>query len=266
MGTLYLVPTPVGNLEDITLRALRILREVDLIAAEDTRTTGRLLAHFAIDTPQTSYHDHNRRRRIPELIDALVTGDVALVADAGTPSLSDPGVELVAAVAQAGHRVEPLPGPTALIPALVASGLPTDSFLYLGFPPPKEKARRDLLAAVRDLPYTLVFYEAPHRLRDMLADAADILGDRPAAVAREISKLHEEIWRGTLSGALDHFTEPRGEIVLVIGGAEPQVWGEDAVRDALRQRLAAGQARSRAAKAVAAESGWARSDVYDLDV
>lgn len=270
-GTLYIVPTPIGNLEDITLRALRALREASLIAAEDTRTTRRLLAHYEIRTPLTSYHEHNKLAKLDVVLSALQTGDVALVSDAGTPGLSDPGYELICAALDAGVRVVPLPGASALLPALVASGLPTDRFTYLGFLPRRRADRRAALEQVRDLPHTLVFYEAPHRLLDALADLVDVLGLRQVAVARELTKLFEEVWRGPLDGALEHFTAtpPRGEITLVVAGAAgetPRMWSEDEVRAALRDRLARGEPRSEAARSVAAESGWPRRRVYDLDV
>ena len=271
MGTLYLVATPIGNLEDISARALRVLREARLIAAEDTRQTRKLLEHYGIPTPATSYHEHNKLTKLDRILEALREGDVALVSDAGTPGLSDPGFELIQAALQAGIRVVPLPGPSAVIAALVASGLPTDSFTYLGFLPRKSKARREVLAGVREAPQTLVAYEAPHRLVEALEDVKAVLGDRPVAVARELTKLHEEIWRGPVEGALAHYAEnpPRGEITLVIGGAAtvaPREWAEDDVRAALAERLAAGEPRSAAAKAVARESGWTKSEVYDLDV
>jgi 16S rRNA (cytidine1402-2'-O)-methyltransferase len=271
MGTLYIVPTPIGNLEDITLRALRVLREVGLIAAEDTRTTGRLLAHFEIATPQISYHEHNKLARLDAVLGALQSGDVALVSDAGTPGLSDPGYELIRAALAQGIRVEPLPGPNALLPALVASGLPTDRFLFLGFLPRKAGQRRAALEAVLDLPYTLVLYEAPHRLLDTLADLDEVFGERQIAVARELTKLHEEIWHGTPAGALAHFGSGRirGEITLVVAGAPPDraaSWEEEDVRAAFAGRLASGESRSAAARAVAKEAGWARQAVYDLDI
>jgi 16S rRNA (cytidine1402-2'-O)-methyltransferase len=270
-GTLYVVPTPIGNLEDITLRALRVLREVTLIAAEDTRTTGRLLAHFEIDTPQTSYHEHNKLTKLDRVLSALAIGDVALVSDAGTPGLSDPGYELITATIDAGYRVEPLPGPSAVIAALVASGLPTDSFLYLGFLPRKAAARRDALAALAEEPRTLVFYEAPHRLLATLTDVREVLGERQVAVARELTKLHEEIWRGPVEGAMAYYStnEPRGEITLVVAGYAPDdrpEWSADEVREALARRLAEGLSRSAAARTVADESGWPRRRIYDLDV
>lgn len=271
MGHLYIVPTPIGNLEDITLRALRVLREVVLVAAEDTRTTRRLLDHFDIGTPLTSYHEHNKLFKLDAILSALQTGDVALVSDAGTPGLSDPGYELIRAAVDHAIPVIPLPGPSALLPALVASGLPTDSFLYLGFLPRKTSLRRDAIQAIADLPYTVVLYEAPHRLLETLADLQHILGPRPIAIARELTKLHEEIWRGTIDAALDYFGqgEPRGEFTLVIARAAPapeQVWTEGQVRDELATRLAAGEPRSAAARAVAEEARWPRRAVYDLDV
>jgi 16S rRNA (cytidine1402-2'-O)-methyltransferase len=269
-GTLYIVPTPIGNLEDITLRALRVLREAALIAAEDTRVTGRLLSHFGIATPQISYHEHNKLARLDAVLAALETGDVALVSDAGTPGLSDPGYELVQAAIASGVVVVPLPGASALLPALVASGLPAGSFTYLGFLPRRAADRRAAIAQVQAEPRTLVIYEAPHRLVETLADLLDGLGDREAAVAREVTKLHEEIWRGTLSGALAEFggRDVRGEITLVIGGAASagaEVWSAEQVRAALADHLAQGVSRSAAARAVARQAGWARRDVYDLD-
>lgn len=269
MGTLYIVPTPIGNLEDITLRALRILGEVSLIAAEDTRTTGRLLAHFAISTSITSYHEHNKLTKLDKVLDTLYQGDVALVSDAGTPGISDPGYELVRAVIDAGFPVVALPGPNALLPALVASGLPTDSFLFVGFLPRKSSERIGKLLEVAELSYTLVFYEAPHRVLDTLSAMLEVLGDRPICVGRELTKLYEEIWRGPIREALVYFedNQPRGEFTLVVGGAtlaDQEVWEEQRVRAAFEARLAAGESRSTAAKAVAANSGWPRRDIYKL--
>ena len=271
MGSLYIVPTPIGNLEDITLRALRVLQEVSLIAAEDTRTTRRLLDHFDIRTPLTSYHEHNKLSKLDAIMGALDVGDVALVSDAGTPGLSDPGYELILAAVKHDVQVIPLPGPSALLPALVSSGLPTDSFLYLGFLPRKAAARQTVLREFAGLSCTLILYEAPHRLLDMLGDLRAVLGSRQIAIARELTKLYEQIWRGTLDEALSYFGEnsPRGEFVLVVAGAsshEEQRWTEDQVRAALAARLAAGELRSTAARSVAKESGWSRRDVYDLDI
>lgn len=269
MGSLFVVPTPIGNLEDITLRALRILAEVTLIAAEDTRTTGRLLAHFKIKTPLTSYHEHNKLAKLDTILVALQVGDVALVSDAGTPGLSDPGYELIGAAVEAGFTVIPLPGPNALLPALVASGLPTETFLYLGFLPRKLAERRTSLHMVSSLPYTLVFYEAPHRLHETMKDMLEIFGARQAVVARELTKIHEQIWRGPLDEALDQFAgDVKGEVTLVIAGCEPPAavqWDETQVRTEIRLRLAQGETRSAAAREVARLSGWPRRDVYDLE-
>ncbi len=219
-GTLYVVATPIGNLEDITHRALRVLREVDLIACEDTRHTRKLLNHYGIKTKVTSYHDHNERERTVELLQALASGrNVAIVSDAGTPSISDPGFRLVSDAGAQGIPVVALPGPTALIAALVASGLPTDEFFFAGFLPARSGERRARLTKLRDFPATLIFYEAPHRIAAALRDAREILGERKAVVARELTKIHEEIARGRLSELAEQFgsdERARGEIVLLI--------------------------------------------------
>lgn len=266
MGTLYVVGTPIGNLEDITLRALRVLRECALIAAEDTRRTRILLEHYGIRTPMLSYFEHNELQRIPQILEALDRGDVALVSEAGMPGLSDPGYALIRAALERGIPVVPIPGPSAPVTALVVSGLPTDRFLFLGFLPRKPGERRRLLAQVAPLPWTLVAFEAPHRLRESLRDILEILGDRPMAAARELTKLHEEVRRGTVREILEHFTqvEPRGEFTLVIGGApeEEARWTEEEVRRRLHELLAAGQTPAQAAREVARLSGWPRSAVY----
>ena len=219
-GTLYVVATPIGNLEDITHRALRVLREVDIIACEDTRHTRKLLNHYGIKTKVTSYHDHNERERTVELLQALASGaNVAIVSDAGTPSISDPGFRLVSEAGAQDITVVALPGPTALIAALVASGLPTDEFFFAGFLPARSGARRTRLAELREIPATLIFYEAPHRIAATLRDAREILGEREAVVARELTKIHEEIARGRLSELAERFSsaeKARGEIVLLI--------------------------------------------------
>ncbi|MEM6326906.1 MAG: 16S rRNA (cytidine(1402)-2'-O)-methyltransferase [Bacteroidota bacterium] len=220
---LSLVPTPIGNLEDLTMRALRVLREADVIACEDTRTTGILCAHYGIETPRTSFHIHNEHGKTPDLIARMEAGDhIALVSDAGTPGISDPGFLLVREAAAAGIRVDALPGPTAFVPALVASGLPCDRFVYEGFLPHK-KGRRTRLGALADEPRTMVLYESPHRLVKLLGQLREVCGEnRPAAVCREISKLHEEIARGTLAELEDEFAfrpKVRGEIAVVVGGA-----------------------------------------------
>ena len=268
--TLYVVPTPIGNLEDITLRALRLLGEVKLIAAEDTRTTRILLDRYDIHTPLTSYHEHNKLSKLDSLFETLEVGDVALVSDAGTPGINDPGYELIQAALARGITVTALPGASAVITALVASGLPTDGFVFLGFLPRKDKALRQLLESVQTERRTLIAYESPNRLLDSLAVLADIFGSgRSMAVGRELSKLHEEVFRGTVQAAHEHYTAhpPRGEITLVIGGAAPDVaerWDADRVQAALVERIAQGDSRSDAARAVAAESGWERRIVYKL--
>ncbi|MFZ4985211.1 MAG: 16S rRNA (cytidine(1402)-2'-O)-methyltransferase [Blastocatellia bacterium] len=219
--TLYLVSTPIGNLEDITLRALRVLKESSLIACEDTRHTRQLLNRFGIVTPTVSYHEHNERTRTRELVERLLAGvDVALVTDAGTPGISDPGYRLVVAAIEAGVRIVPIPGVTAFVTALVASGLPTDAFLFVGFLPSRKQARRIRLEELRGERSTLVLYESPHRIREALEDAFEILGDRPAVLARELTKLHEQFRRGTLATLrqLEEAGPSRGEMVLVIAG------------------------------------------------
>ncbi len=269
MGTLYIVPTPIGNLEDITLRALRVLREVALIAAEDTRTSRVLLQHYQITTPLTSYHEHNKLAKLDSIFETLANSDVALISDAGTPGISDPGYELVREAIARGFRVEPLPGASALITALVASGLPTDEFIYLGFLPKKSKARADFLAKLAQETRTLIVYESPNRLLDTLQTIRDVLGDRAVCVARELTKFYEEFFRGLASAAMTHYeaNPPRGEIVLVISGAPPEddtPWEEGRVREALYMRLDEGDSLSSAAKAVAVLSNWNRRDVYAL--
>jgi len=219
---LYLIATPIGNLEDISLRALRLLSEVKLIAAEDTRTTRQLLNAYKINIPVTSYHEHNKRRKIGYLLNFLKEKDVALVSEAGMPGLSDPGYELVVAAIQQGIQVIPVPGATAIVTALVISGLPSNQFLYLGFLPRRPEQKRRLLQSVASEPCTLVVFEAPHRLQETLGDMIEILGDRKVAVCRELTKLHEEVFRGRLRQALEYFSEPRGEFTLVIEGKEKE--------------------------------------------
>jgi 16S rRNA (cytidine1402-2'-O)-methyltransferase len=263
-----LVATPIGNLEDITLRALRILKQVGHIASEDTRHTGKLLHHYNIATPQISYHEHNKQARLRRLMQELETGDVALVADAGMPGLSDPGFELVQAAIAAGHAVSPIPGASAPVAALVASGLPSDAFLYLGYLPRQAGARRSLLESLAAEPRTLVFFEVPHRLRAALADLATAFGnERPAAACRELTKLHEDIQRGTLASLTAHFGDqaPRGEFTLVVAGVPAgSAWDEARVRGELARRRARGDTPTQAARHVAQASGWARRDVYRI--
>jgi len=268
---LYLVATPIGNLEDISLRAIRVLREVSLIAAEDTRTTRRLLSHLQIATPLTSYFEHNKLTKLDSILATAAEKDVALVSEAGMPGISDPGYELVREAAKRGIRVVPIPGPSAFVLALAVSGLPTDRFVYLGFLPRRAAARRQTLNEVRGCRPTLVAYEAPHRLRECLEDALLVLGDRPAAVCRELTKLHEETVRGTLSELLSHFRahEPRGEITIVIGG-EPAPhtteWDEQEVKRRLAEAEGRGLSPRDAVSLVAEELQLPRRLVYRLSV
>lgn len=284
MGTLHIVATPIGNLEDITLRALRVLREVRLIAAEDTRHTRTLLDHYQITTPCISYHEHNKLARLDEILAALGTGDVALVSDAGTPAISDPGFELVGACIAAGFAVSPIPGPAAPIAALIASGLPTERFGYLGFLPRRGPDRRALLADVADLAMTIVCFEAPHRLLDSLTDMLELLGERRAVAANDLTKRFEELRRGTLAELTTYFSaqRPRGEYTLVVEGRaigserkrdryrvqvplavlEPPSEAEIARR--LRLLRAEGHNGSAAARAVARELGVQKSVVYQV--
>ena len=269
MSTLYLVATPIGNLEDMTFRAVRVLREVSLIAAEDTRHTGRLLQHYDIDTPQISYHDFSAPQRIEQLLDKLALGDVAVVSDAGTPGVSDPGFRLVQAAIGAGHVVTTVPGANAAVAAVVASGLPTDQFLFGGFLPRQSKARQQALQNWAFFTGTLVFYEAPHRLLDTLTDITAVWGDREVCVARELTKLHEELWRGTATEAFVFFGEQeriRGEITLVVAGAEVQavVWGEGEVTAVLQTALDEGQSVKDAVTEATKLSGWRKKQVYRL--
>jgi 16S rRNA (cytidine1402-2'-O)-methyltransferase len=267
MGALYLVATPIGNLEDITLRSLRILAAVPLIAAEDTRTTRKLLTHHGLRAPRLlSYTERSRRARTSAILQALEAGDVALVSEAGTPAISDPGAHLVEAAAAAGHRVVPVPGPSALTAALAVSGLPTRRFHYLGFLPRQASQRRRLLREVASWPDTLVAFEAPHRLRAALQDLHEAFGDRRIAVCRELTKVHEEVFRGTLTEAIAHFSEPRGEVTLVIEGAgegksKPEVAPDlDAL---LLERRARGMRARDAVREVAREAGLPHRAVYE---
>lgn len=273
MGILYIVGTPIGNLEDISARALRVLREVSVIAAEDTRQTRKLLSHFEIHTPMVSYHEHNQKTAGPEIIDRLLAGpDIALVTDAGMPAISDPGADLVRLAIAGGIPVVAIPGPTAFTTGLVISGLPTDRFVFEGFLPARKKDRRNALERLRREERTTILYEAPHRLLDTLEELGDVLGNRPVAVARELTKLFEEVVRGSTAQVLEHFKQkaPRGEFVLVIQGAEPDESPADALLDKSPQALAdavaelerAGMDRKAAMKAVADRCGISKRDVY----
>lgn len=269
MGTLYLVATPIGNLEDMSPRAVRILRESVLIAAEDTRHTGKLLKHFAIETPITSYFEHNKINKLDFLLEKLSSGDVALVSDAGTPAINDPGYELVKAALASDVEVVPIPGPSASIAALAVSGLPTDSFLYLGYLPHKTSERHRRLGEVESQPYTLVFLESPYRIVESLEDILSILGDRRICVAREMTKMFEEYWRGTASGAVEYFkSQPaRGEFTLVVEGRkddEGGVWTEEDVRSAIGRELAGEKSAKKISVELAKVSGWNKKEIYAL--
>jgi 16S rRNA (cytidine1402-2'-O)-methyltransferase len=268
MGTLFLVATPIGNLEDISARALRILKDVHLIAAEDTRRTRKLLRHYDIQSELISYYDHIEIKRIDFILQSLDSGDVALVSDAGTPGLNDPGYKLVQAVIHSQHHISPIPGPCAPISALVASGLPTKTFLYLGYLPRKNKERLSFLSSVAKLPYTLIFLESPHRLLDSLEDLIEILSDRKVAVARELTKIHEEIYRGKLSDAVSHFTKqaPKGEFTIVVAGNSDDfgIWSIDEIESTLVELLANGHAPSQLVKQISQQSGWKKREVYNL--
>ena len=270
MGMLYIVGTPIGNLEDMTFRAVKILQSVDAIAAEDTRHTGKLLQHFQIKTPQISYHEHNRSQRLPELLEQLSEGKViALVTDAGIPGISDPGYELVKACIDAGIQVVPIPGASACLTALSAAGLPTDRFVFEGFLPAAGKERQQRLESLPSEARTLIFYESPHRLRVSLRDLAASLGnDRQIVVARELTKLYEEFWRGTIAEAIAHYTqiEPKGEFTLVVAGAqlEMPVLSEDALKVELQQIMAQGVSRSQASRQLAQLTKVSRRQLYQL--
>ncbi|XGV96265.1 MAG: 16S rRNA (cytidine(1402)-2'-O)-methyltransferase [Leptolyngbya sp. BL-A-14] len=268
-GTLYLVGTPIGNLEDMTFRAVRTLQTVDLIAAEDTRHTGKLLHHFQIATPQISYHDHNRHSRTAELVERLQQGkNIALVTDAGMPGISDPGYELVKACAEADILVVPIPGASAAIAALVSSGLPCDRFLFEGFLPAKTPARRAHLEILQTESRTLVFYEAPHRLRQTLQDFLLLGADRQIALARELTKRYEEIWRGTVAEAIDYYSthEPQGEFTIVVAGAtvtQPAL-SEAALKTELQTLFKQGLSRSEASRQLAQQTALPRRQIYQL--
>ena len=264
MPTLYVVATPVGNLGDISLRALRTLREVKLIAAEDTRRTKRLLITYDIKTPMTSYHERNKWTKLDYILGCLEGGDVALVSNAGTPGIADPGYELIVAANQRGIPVVPIPGPSVAIMALVVSGLPTEKFVYIGFLPHKASGRRRLLESVADEYGTIVVLETPHRLLAALNDMLLTLGDRKIAVCRELTKVHEEVFRGRISQAIEHFTEPRGEFTLVVEGRgrkdKPQLT-EDIERQLHHMRQSGVTAKEAIAR-MSKETGLSRKELY----
>ncbi|WP_044150258.1 16S rRNA (cytidine(1402)-2'-O)-methyltransferase [Leptolyngbya iicbica] len=272
-GTLYIVGTPIGNLADMTFRAIDTLKHVTLIAAEDTRHTGKLLHHFQIGTPQTSYHAHNWRKRLPELLAHLQHGqDIALVSDAGMPGISDPGFELVEACAEAAIPVVAIPGATAAITALCISGLPPQPFAFEGFLPTKGRDRRDHIAQLAQEPRTLVLYEAPHRLLTTLKDLQGPFEDtRRLAVTRELTKQFEEVWRGTLAEAIAHFTTtaPKGEFTLVIAGKPPSETPPFTIEELtaqLTELLAQGLSRSQASRQLAQTTSYSKREIYQLAI
>jgi 16S rRNA (cytidine1402-2'-O)-methyltransferase len=268
-GTLYLVATPIGNLEDITLRALRVLRDqASVIACEDTRQTQKLLEHFQIRKPLLSYHEHNEASRTEQLLGALERGEsVALVSDAGTPLISDPGYRVVHEAVAKGYLVVPLPGASAALTALTASGLPTDQFRFIGFLPPKAGARRKALEALADEAATVIAYESPHRILESLGDMSEIFGERPLVLARELTKLHEEFLRGsarTIRDELERRGSVKGEITLVIGRAETQPEIADPLAEIQRLQKELGLDRMEAIKSVAKRLGLPKREVYRL--
>jgi 16S rRNA (cytidine1402-2'-O)-methyltransferase len=267
-GCLYVVATPIGNLEDITFRAVRVLKEVNWIACEDTRTTHRLLEHYGIRTPSISYHEHNEAERTEDLIARLAQGEKgALVSDAGTPLVSDPGYRLVHAAVEAGIRVEALPGPSALLTALAVSGLPTDQFHFGGFLPAKQGQRKRFLESLRDEPATLIFYETPHRILEALEDIAGVVGTRNVVVARELTKVYEEVLRGTadeIRAALAGRDAVRGEFVVLISKALENIEDDTPIEEAIGLLVSAGVSRMDAMKSVARQRGLSKREVYKL--
>ena len=264
MHTLYIVATPIGNLEDISLRALRILKEVKIIAAEDTRKTRRLLNHYSIATPMTSYYEHNKLVKLTRMLDYLEEGDMALVSEAGMPGISDPGYELIIVAIEHGIAVVPIPGASAVTTALAVSGLAPDRFTFLGFLPNKSAARRRVLESVVAEKGTLIILEAPHRVQDALKDILAILGDRRLAACRELTKLHEEIFRGIVSEALAHFMAPKGEFTLVIEGSKAESPKEltKEISQKLHDLHSAGVSAKEAIAGVAAETGLSKRELY----
>lgn len=264
MPTLYIVATPIGNLADITLRAIETLRIVGLIAAEDTRKTRKLLTTYKIKTPMTSYHEHNKRAKLDYILNYLEQADVALVSEAGTPGISDPGHELIVAASQRGIPIVPIPGPSVVITALTVSGLPTNRFTYLGFLPRRVNERRRLLETLADEPATMIILEAPHRLRAALSDLLLVLGDRCITVCRELTKLYEEVFRGTISQSIEHFAEPRGEFTLVIEGRmeekKPQLTAD--IERQLREMRLSGMAAKEAIASVSGQTSLSKKELY----
>ncbi len=276
-GTLYLVATPIGNLEDMTFRAVRVLKEVDLVAAEDTRNSRKLMTHFDIATPMTSYHEYNRFEKAAELVEKLLGSmDVACITDAGTPGISDPGEELVRQCVAAGVPVVPVPGACAAVNALIASGLPTRRFAFEAFLPADKKERARVLKCLKSETRTIVLYEAPHRLSKTLDELLSALGDREITLCRELTKKHEEFFKTTISGAINHFkeSEPRGEYVLVLAGTdfatleahEQAKWDSISIEDHIQKYLDEGLSKKDAIKQVATDRGVPKREIYDVAI
>ena len=271
-GTLYLVGTQIGNLEDMTFRAIRVLTQVDAIAAEDTRHTGKLLQHFQIKTPQISYHDHNTQQRIPQLIRRLQQGEaIALVTDAGMPGISDPGYELVCACVEAKIPVVPIPGPSAVVTAVAAAGLPCDRFTFEGFLPAKGQSRQARIAALKTEPRTAVFYESPHRIIKTLTELSQALGpDRSVVLGRELTKRYEEFWRGTLADAIRHYstTSPKGEFTLLIAPTDEttKTLSTEEIIHQLKTLMAQGQSRTEASRHLAKQCDRSKREIYQISL
>lgn len=267
-GTLYIVATPIGNLEDITLRAIRILKDADLIAAEDTRHTQILLRHFTINTPLTSYHEHNEQAKASQLVARLERGEsIALVSDAGTPGISDPGYRLIVEATRSGVRVVPIPGPSALIAALSASALATDGFNFRGFLPARKRERRSKLQELRVERYSIVIYETPHRLKESLDDIRDIFGDRRIVLAREVTKIHEEFLRGRISEVIAEIThrDIRGEVTLIIEGcSDVDPPSQEALREEIARLIADGLRIKEIAEVLGEKYGYSKRQIYGL--
>lgn len=270
--TLYIVGTPIGNLEDMTMRAVRILQNVDLIAAEDTRHTGKLLQHFQIKTPQISYHHHNRHTRIPELLEILRQGkSIAIVSDAGMPTISDPGMEIVKEAIAHSIEVIPIPGVTAAVTALAVSGFDSTRFVFEGFLPTKGKPRQERLAQLQKEERTIILYEAPHRLISTLEDLYQVFGDRPVVLARELTKLHEDLWRGKLSEAIDFYQHrnPQGEYTLVLAGcqkSEPEYLDENQIKQELKRLIERGMSLTEASRELCPFTNLSRREIYQLGI
>lgn len=267
-GTLYIVATPIGNLEDITLRAIRTLKDADIIAAEDTRHTQTLLRRFTINTPLLSYHEHNERAKTGQLLARLERGEnIALVSDAGTPAISDPGYRLVVEAVRAGIRVVPIPGPSALIAALSAGGLPTDGFNFRGFLPARKRERRSKLRELRGDRYSIVVYETPHRLKESLDDLCEIFGDRRMVLAREVTKIHEEFLRGRISEVIGKVSqrEIRGEVTLIIEGcSDVKPPSEEALREEIAKLKGEGMRVKEIAEIIGEKYGYSKREIYQL--